>query len=141
MKAGIVLAGLVLAVASTTLAKDPPSYEKGRVLSMDSKPCGYQQKDQKSITGEILGTDTQNKKTQEVLCQDYVLQTDRMVYHVRPLDLKHPDLLPVGDAVEFRIHKGKMLLVSPETNQKEHEYQVISVALRSEAKDDKVAQK
>ncbi len=141
MKTGILVVGLVLAVASITLAKDPPSYEKGQLLSMESKACGYQQKDQKSVAGEILGTDTQNKKTQEVMCQEYVLQSDHMVYHIRPVDLKHPELLPVGDAVEFRIHKNKLLLVAPESNQKEHEYQVMSMELRPEAKDAKVAQK
>src|SRR5579864_4979666 len=73
---GIVCAGLIILVAPTLLAKDPPSYDKGTLLSMDSTSCGYAEKDGKTITGEILGTDAAHKNTQEVLCQEYLLQSD-----------------------------------------------------------------
>lgn len=136
------LAGLVLALSSLAVAKDVPAYESGRLLSMESKSCGYRQKSEKSVTGEILGTDSQSKNTQELVCREYVLQSDRMVYHIRPKDEKHADLLPVGDAVQFRIHKGQLfLLASTDSHQKEHQYQVMSMELRSESKDVSTAQK
>lgn len=138
----VMLAVPVLALAPLAIAKDAPVYEKGQVLSMESKSCGYRQKSEKSMTGEILGTDSQNKNTQELLCREYVLQSDRMVYHIRPKDEKHANLLPVGDAVQFRIHKGQLLLLASLGNhQKEREYQVIAMQLRSDLKDVSTAQK
>jgi hypothetical protein len=32
-----------------------------------------------------------------------VLQTDKMVYRIRPRDEKHPALLPVGEQAQFRL--------------------------------------
>jgi len=98
-------------------------------------------KDNKTIAGEILGTDAQHKKTQEVLCQEYILKTNRLIYRIRPKDDKHPALLPVGETAEFRIHKDKMLLRVPESDGKEREYIVVSMTPRSDAADTKASAK
>jgi hypothetical protein len=128
----ILLASVVL--APLAFAKDPPDYEKGVLLSMESTSCGYAENGGKTVTGEILGTDSAHKKTQELLCQEYVLQSDHITYRIRPKDDKHPTLLPVGEAVRFRIHKDKMYLMVPEGDQKEREYLVLSMKLRPDAK-------
>jgi len=130
MKTGLVLAGLILVAAPITLAKDPPDYEKGLLLSMESTSCGFAEKDGKTITGQIIGTDSSHKKTQEVLCQEYAMQAEHITYRIRPKDDKHPALLPVGEAVQFRIHKDKMYLRVPEGDGKEREYLVLSMQLR-----------
>jgi hypothetical protein len=135
VKAGLVLGGLVILATPTLLAKDPPSYEKGVLLSMNSASCGYAEKDGKTMAGEILGTDSGHKNTQQVLCQEYVLQSDRITYRVRPKDMKHEVLLPVGDPVEFRIHKDEILLRDPEADNKERPYTVISMQPRENVKD------
>jgi hypothetical protein len=122
-------------VAVTTLnaqAKDSPAYEKGVVTQMESSSCGYAEKDGKTIAGEIFGTDGQHKNTKEVLCQEYVLQTGRITYRIRPKDDKHPVLLPVGETAQFRIHKDKLLLRVPEADGKEREYFVLSMTPRSD---------
>src|SRR5947207_12776309 len=80
-------------------------YQKGTLLRMDSTSCGMQEKGSKSLTGELLGTDAQSKKTQELLCQEYVLQTERVVYRMRATDDKHPVLLPMGEPARFRTPK------------------------------------
>jgi hypothetical protein len=135
-----ILALLVMAAAGNVQAKDKPAYDKGVLLQMDSSSCGYAEKDGKTIAGEILGTDGQHKKTQEVLCQEYILKSDRLIYRIRPKDDKHPTLLPVGETAEFRIHKDKMLLRVPESDDKEREYIVVSVTMRADA-DAKVSAK
>ena len=66
---------IVLCLASAALAKEPKPYQTGKLLQMDAVPCGTAEKDAKSFAGEMLGTDSGSKKTQEVLCQEYVLQT------------------------------------------------------------------
>lgn len=134
-QAGIVCAGLMLFAAPALLAKDPPSYDKGVLLSMNSTSCGYAEKDGKTITGQIIGTDSAHKNTQEVLCQEYVLQSDRKIYRLRPKDTKHPVLLPVGESVDFRIHKDMLLLRDPEGDKKEREYIVVSIQQRQDEKE------
>jgi hypothetical protein len=125
---------ILLAVAGNGLAKDdPPVFEKGVLLQMESAPCGYAEKGGKTVAGEILGTDSENKKTNEVLCQEYVLQTDHVIYRIRPRDDKHPALLPLGETAEFRIEKDKMKLRVPETGQKERDYTVVSMTMRDDA--------
>lgn len=139
-------AGFALLLLSATLmvprvvAKDPPDYEKGVLVSMESAACGYAENGGKTVTGEILGTDSAHKKTQELLCQEYVMQAKRLTYRIRPKDEKHPTLLPVGEEVRFRIHKDKMYLLVPEGDQKEREYIVLSMQLRPDVKDAKNSQ-
>lgn len=135
MKNGIAIAGLFLMLAPAAMAKDNQSYDKGTLLSMDSSTCGMAEKDGKTIGGEIIGTDSSHKATQEVLCQEYVLQGDHIVYHIRPEDAKHPVLLPVGEMVEYRIHKDKLYLMNPEGDKKERAYSVVSMQVRPDVKD------
>ena len=124
-----------------TPAKDRPAYERGVLLQMDSTHCGYAEKDGKTVAGEIFGTDGQHKNTQEVLCQDYILKSDRLIYRIRPKDDKHPSLLPVGETAEFRIHKDKMVLRVPESDGKEREYIVVSMTQRADAVEARVSAK
>jgi hypothetical protein len=135
MKARLAVVALLLACAPLGLAKDPLSYDKGTLLSMDSSSCGMAEKGSKTVAGELLGTDGEHKQTEEVLCQEYVLEGERIVYRIRPLNTKHPLLLPVGDKVEYRIRKDKMYVLDREGNSKEREYSVISMQVRQEPKD------
>jgi hypothetical protein len=120
-----------LAIAGLCSAKEH-EYEKGSLVRMDSTSCGMQEKGSKSVTGEIFGTDSQNKKTEQILCQEYVLQTDKLTYRIRPRDEKHPALLPIGETAQFRLHRDKLILRVPETNGKEREYIVVSMTPRTE---------
>jgi hypothetical protein len=131
----IILASLVLSLVGVAQAKDKPAYEKGVLMQMDSSSCGYAEKDGKTLAGQILGTDGQHKNTKEVLCQEYILKSDRLIYRIRPKDDKHPALLPVGETAEFRIHKDKMLLRVAEGDDKEREYIVVSMTQRNDAAD------
>jgi hypothetical protein len=92
------------------------------------------------VTGEILGTDDEHKNTEEVICQEYVLQGDHIVFHIRPVDTKHPQLLPVGDSVPYRIHKDKMYVLDREGDTKEREYTVTAMQVRQDVKEAKNTQ-
>jgi len=131
MRKRISLAVLLLAHLSLQ-AKDKPAYEKGELVQMDSTSCGYAEKDGKTVAGQIFGTDGQHKKTQETLCQEYVLRSQRITYRIRPKDDKHPTLLPIGETAEFRIHKDKLLLRVAEADGKEREYIVLSMTPRTD---------
>ncbi len=130
MRSKLLLA--MLLVASMALAKGRPSYQKGVLLEMQSVSCGYSEKSAKTVGGVLLGTDSARKNTHEMLCQEYVLQTDRVIYRIRPKEEKHPMLLPVGETAEFRLHKDKLLLRVPEADDKEREYIVVAMTPRSD---------
>jgi hypothetical protein len=138
MRKFIALAAVLFA-ALPVLAKDKPAYERGTLLKMDSSSCGYAEKDNKTIAGEILGTDNQHKQTQQVLCQEYTLQTERVIYRIRPKDDKHPALLAIGETAEFRLYKDKLLLRMIESSDKEREYIVVSMTPRTDKADDQHA--
>lgn len=128
MRGRIILA-MLLAFAWTAQAKDH-DYQKGTVTSMDTSSCGVKEKGNKTVAGELLGTDAQHKTTEQVLCQEYVLQTEKVIYRLRPRDDKHPVLLPIGETAEFRIDKDKLILRVPEMGGKEREYTVLSMTPR-----------
>ena len=123
----------IVLFTSAALAKEPRPYQTGKLLQMDSVPCGMAEKDAKSFAGEMLGTDSGSKKTQEVLCQEYVLESERVIYRIRPHDEKHAVLLPVGEQAQFRIEKDKMLLRVEDLGGKEREYIVVSMTPRPDA--------
>ena len=133
MRSNLTLWCVVFCLAATAFAKDPKPYQTGKLLQMDSVSCGMAEKDAKSFAGEMLGTDSSHKKTQEVLCQEYVLQTERVIFRIRPKDDKHPELLPIGEQAQFRLQKDKMLLMVEGFDNKEREYIVVSMTPRSEA--------
>jgi hypothetical protein len=116
MKKTLLACALALGLAGgVALAKDGPALH-GKIASMSSVPCGTQQK--------------RHKKSREMLCQEYVLQTDSMEYHIRQPQEKHTELLPIGQEAEFRIEKDKIKLRVPGTKGKEREYVIVSATAR-----------
>ena len=124
---------VVLSLVLLVSAKEPKAYQTGKLLQMDSVQCGMAEKDAKSFAGEMMGTDSGSKKTQELLCQEYVLQAERVIYRIRPRDEKHPALLPIGEHAQFRLQKDKMLLMVEGFDSKEREYIVVSMTPRSDS--------
>ena len=126
------LFALLFLATGLVRAKDK-AYEKGELLQMESVSCGYAEKGGKTFKGEILGTNGEHKNTQELLCQEYLLQSDSVTYRIRPKDEKHPTLLRIGETAQFRIEKDKLILRVPEANDKEREYVVVSMTPRADA--------
>ena len=120
----------MLLVAGFAYAKEPRHYESGVLLQMDSAECGLDENSGKSFAGELIGTDSAHKKTHALLCQEYILQGERVIYHIRPRDEKHPVLLPVGEKAQFRMEKDKMILRVEDGDSKEREYSVVSMTPR-----------
>jgi hypothetical protein len=130
MKPTIVLAVLCLSLA---YAKDRPVAQSGTLLQMDSVECGADEKSGKSLAGEMLGTDSAHQKVHTLLCQEYLLQSERTLFRIRPKDDKHPVLLPVGEKAQFHIEKDRMRLRVEDLDDKERDYIVVSMTPRSEA--------
>ena len=130
MKSKILIA--VILSASLAPAKEPRVHQHGTLLQMDSAECGVDENSGKSVMGELVGTDSAHKRTHELLCQEYLLQSDTVIYRIRPRDEKHPVLLPVGQTAQFRIQKDKMLLLVEDVDSKEREYSVVSMTPRQD---------
>jgi hypothetical protein len=118
-------------LATVAHAKEPKHYQSGRLMKMESVKCGTDEKNGKSFAGEMIGTDSAHMKTRELLCQQYMIETDKLVYTVQPKDDKHPALLPVGESAQFRLVKDKMLLRVEDMDDKEREYIVVSMVPRN----------
>ncbi len=127
------IALFALLCASFAYAREQRPAQSGTLLQMDSVECGTDQKSAKSLTGEIIGTDSAHQKMHMLLCQEYLLQTDRIIYRIRPKDDKHPVLLPVGEKAQFHIEKDYMKLRVEDLDNKEREYVVVSMTPRMEA--------
>jgi len=128
MKVKIAMA--VLLLASFAQAREPKVHQTGTLLQMDSAECGTDENSGKSVVGELVGTDSAHKKTHALLCQEYLLQSDTVIYRIRPRDEKHPVLLQVGEKAQFRIQKDKLLLQMEDIDSKEREYTVVSMTPR-----------
>jgi len=125
---------LVIALlAVMAQAKEPKHYQSGKLLKMESVKCGTDEKNGKSIAGEMLGTDSAHMKTREMLCQQYLLETESVTYTIRPRDEKHPALLPIGQEAQFRMDKDKIVLRVEDFDDKEREYGVVSMVPRESA--------
>jgi hypothetical protein len=133
MRFQLVLCSVLL--ASFSFAKEPKPRQSGKILQMESVSCGIDENSGKSVVGEIIGTDSAHKKTHELLCQEYVLQSDKVIYRIRPRDEKHPVLLPVGEKAQFRMEKDKLILRVEDLDDKDRQYAVVSMTPR-EREDD-----
>ena len=131
MKTATLAVILVLAAASAH-ARGERAHESGTLLQMDSVECGTDQNSGKSLVGEMVGTDSAHQKTHMLLCQEYLMQTDRIIYRIRPKDDKHPVLLPVGEKAQFRLDKDKMKLRVEDLDDKERDYIVVSMTPRQQ---------
>ncbi len=82
----------ILLLGSVAQAREPKHYQSGKLQRMESVKCGSDEKNGKSVTGELIGTDSSHMKVHELLCQEYVLETATLVYKIRPKEEKVEDL-------------------------------------------------
>jgi hypothetical protein len=107
-------------------ASDKKFYETGTLKEMTSVECGVEAKSGSTFMGDLLGTDSSKMQTHKTFCPEYVVASANVVYHIRPRgNEKHPAILPVGQGVQFRMKKDRMVLRVPEGDNKEREYDVV----------------
>ena len=117
MKSKLALA--VLLLASLAQAQDPKKYHSGRLLQMESLQCTVFE----SQSSAAQASDA-------TVCQEYVVEGDEVLFHLRPTQTKRPVFLPVGKEVGYRVDEGKFyLLLTGE--RKEHQYVVVSMEART----------
>jgi hypothetical protein len=136
LKLKLLIAVLLLAGVAAAQKHD---YDRGRITEMNAVQCGFDENSGKGMAGAILGTDSEHKKTREMLCPEYTIKADRVTYRIRPKEEKHPALLPVGETAQFRLKKEIMVLKVPEGDDKERDYIVVAITANADAPDPRAA--
>ena len=117
MRSKMLLAASLL-LSSLAYSGNLKAYQDAKLMQLDSVACGVDSKN--------------SAKTRDPLCQEYTLQTEQSVYWIRPLDDKHPVLLPVGADAQFRLEKVTLLLRVPSFDNKERKFSVVAVKPRGD---------
>lgn len=129
LKTALVLALLLIpTLPLTTSAKHKKDAERGMLEKMEAVPCGAKQRGLAGL-GSLWGSiGVTHVNTNEKLCPQYLLRSDEMDYQIRPKDLKHAKILPVGTEGEFKVKNNEMLLTMPEGgDRKTRAYEVVAM--------------
>lgn len=119
----LALVSLPLSAGDNHKKKQPT---RGMLEKMEAVPCGAKERGLTGI-GSVFGSvGVQHVNSEEKLCPQYLFRTDEMEYEIRPLDHKHPVVLPVGHEAEFKIKKDRMSLKVPDGDRKKRDYQVVA---------------
>jgi hypothetical protein len=114
-----------LAVCSRAEDKKKKQSERGMIESMEAVPCGAKQRGLTGL-GSVFGSvGIEHVNSDEKLCPQYLLRTDEMDYQIRPVETKHPVVLPVGHEGEFKIKKDEMRLRVADGDRKVRAYRVV----------------
>jgi hypothetical protein len=122
MRAKSLLASVAL-LAASAYAQEARACLSGNLLQADSVQCGYSDGAETKITAQ--------SKT-SVLCTEYVLETDEVIYRIRPKDAKNAVSLPVGQRAQFRLRNNVLLLAVAAPDNTEREYIVVSMKPRAD---------
>ena len=108
--------------------KNKKEVEKGILEKMEAVPCGAKQRGLAGLGTLWASAGITHVNSNEKLCPQYLLRTDDMDYEIRPMDLKHATILPIGQEGEFRIKKNEMILTMPEGgDRKTRSYEVVAM--------------
>lgn len=129
MKGKFVLSLVLIAVIPLGAhGKKREGAERGILEKMVAVPCGAKQTGLAGL-GALWGSaGITHINSNEKLCPQYLLRTDEMDYEIRPIDLKHATILPIGKEGAFKIRKNRMILTMTEgSDQKARDYEVVSM--------------
>ena len=109
VKVSAVLALVLMVVVPLSAgAKKKKQPDRAMLEKMEAVPCGAKQKGLAGLGSFWASVGVTDVHSHEQLCPQYLLRTDEMDYRIRPTDLKHPVVLPVGQEVVFKIKKDRM---------------------------------
>ena len=94
---------------------------------MEAVPCGAKQKGLSVLGSLWASVGVTHVTTDERLCHQYLRRRDGMDYRIRPMDLKHPVVLTIGQEGVFKIKKDRMLVKVPDNDTKNRAYEVVAI--------------
>jgi hypothetical protein len=120
----VITCALTLALPAFGREKKPHS-TRAMIEKMEAVPCGAKERGLTGLGSVFASVGATRVDSDEKLCPQYLLRTDDMEYHIRPMDHKHPIILPVGQEGEFKISKDIMEMRIPDGDHKKRRYQVV----------------
>ena len=123
----ILICVLVAAVPVSAGGKKKNVPERAMLEKMEAVPCGAKQKGLNGLGSFWASVGITHVNSDEKLCPQYLLRTDEMDYRIRPMDLKHPVILPIGQEVVFKIRKDRMLVGVTDGDKKMREYELVAM--------------
>jgi hypothetical protein len=127
-KTPIILAmAIILAVPVSAGAKKKNQPDRGLLEKMDAVPCGAKQKGLAGLGSFWASVGITDVHSTEKLCPQYLIRTDDTDYRVRPMNMKHPSILPIGHEVVFKLKRDRMMVKVPDGDQKMHSYEVVGM--------------
>jgi hypothetical protein len=122
------IAMLMVLVALPGFAGDKKKHpNRAMIEKMEAVPCGANERGLTGLGSIWASVGVTHVNSDEKLCPQYLLRTDDMEYHVRPLDHKHPVLLPIGQEGEFKVDKDKIDMRVVDGDHKMRHYQVVAM--------------
>lgn len=121
----LVLVVLVAPGAEANKKKNQP--DRGMLEKMDAVPCGAKQKGLSGLGSFWASVGITDVHATEKLCPQYLVKTDEMDYRIRPMNMKHPLILPVGHEIVVKMKKDRMLVRVPDGDKKMREYEVVGM--------------
>ncbi len=119
---------LIAALPLSARDKKKNGNERGILEKMDAVPCGAKETGLAGLGSLWASAGVTHINSNEKLCPQYLLRTDEMDYEIRPIDLKHATILPIGKEGEFKIKKNEMVLTMTEgSDLKARSYEVVSM--------------
>jgi hypothetical protein len=121
---------LVLAAIAPLSANGNKKHDqqRGMLEKMDAVPCGAKERGLSGLGTLWASAGITHVNSDVKLCPQYLLRTDQMDYEIRPLNLKHAIILPVGHEGEFKLKKNSIYLSFPEDGErKTRAYEVVSM--------------
>ena len=119
------IAAVLVAPGSQAKKKSEP--DRGMLEKMDAVPCGAKQKGLSGLGSFWASVGITDVHATEKLCPQYLVRTDDMDYRIRPMNLKHPVILPIGREVVMKIKKDRMLVRVSDGDKKMREYEVVGM--------------
>jgi len=117
----------VLSRVVPAFGSDKKHRDRAMIEKMEAVPCGAKERGLTGL-GSVFGSvGATHVNSDEKLCPQYMLRTDDMEYDIRPIDHKHPVILPVGKEGEFKISKDVMEMRIPDGDHKKRRYQVVAM--------------
>ena len=137
MKAGSVIALAIVVAAGmpvSVVAKKKNQPSRAVLEKMDAVPCGAKQRGLAGLGSFWASVGITDIHSNEKLCPQYLVRADDMDYRVRPADMKHPDVLPVGHEVVFRIEKDHMMMGVADLDDKRYKMKKYEVVAMEQAR-------
>lgn len=126
---------LVSAIPANAKGKNKDQ-QRAMLEKMYAVPCGASQKGLSGLGSLWASVGITHMSSNEKLCPQYLIRTDELEYEIRPKDVKHATLLPIGKEAVIKIKKNCILLRVADSHRKMRSYEVVGMSQNPTEGDD-----